>query len=455
MAIQNSPMRAQKKLLGKIILGLFALLLTFGTAGQAQPAHAQSNASEPSKQDKLVHYSLYYENFKNEDYKAALNDLRWMLEHAPTFPNNDDRNIRRAIEAYAEIGMAAEDPEIQQAYLDTAFTMLDTAPDRLQEHGLEVDAYEWTMRKGRFVQQYGDAMKGELKDPIQYYEQAFEMAPEKIQPYFIDQILQRYAENNSQTKALEFMDEVEAKRSEEEEVMKILDKYRGDIFDQNPAARIEYMEDQLEANPDNEQLMTELFELYTEQGYRNKAKELSSKILETDPSFEIYRKIARMRLDDGNARQAFNLYQEAMKSTDAKPTAQDYYNMGVAQRELGNFAQARNQFRKALEIKSDFGQAYIAIGDLYAQAVSDCGGSKMARNDKAVYWAAVDMYRRAKQVDSSVASTANSKINTYRQYFPNNEDIFYREDWQKGQSFRIDYGCYSWINESTTVRTAS
>ena len=450
MAIQNPLMSAQK-----ITLGLFALLLTLGTAVQTQPAHAQSNTSEPSKQDKLVHYSLYYENFKNEDYKAALSDLRWMLNHAPTFPNDDDRNFRRAIEAYAEIGMAAEDPKVQRAYLDSAFTMLETAPDRLQKLGLEVDAYEWTMRKGRFVQQYGDAMQGEQKDPIEFYEQAFEMAPEKIQPYYIDRILQKYADNNSQQKALEFMDEVEAQRSDEDEVMKILEKYRSDIFDQNPAARIEYLESQLEANPTDEQLMTDLFELYTQQGYRDKAKQLSSKILDTNPSFEIYRKIARMRLDDGNAQQAFNLYQTAMENADAKPTAQDYYNMGVAQRQMGNPAQARNYFREALDVKSDFGQAYIAIGDLYARAVSECGGSKMARNDKAVYWAAVDMYRRAKQVDSSVASTANSKINTYRQYFPTSEDVFYREDWEEGASFRIDYGCYSWINASTTVRTAS
>jgi hypothetical protein len=79
----------------------------------------------------------------------------------------------------------------------------------------------------------------------------------------------------------------------------------------------------------------------------------------------------------------------------------------------------------------------------------------MSRRDKAVYWLAVDMYRRAKQVDSSVTSTANSKINTYRKYFPTNEDIFFIDEWEKGSSVRIDYGCYSWIGESTTVRAAS
>ncbi|NBC85192.1 MAG: hypothetical protein GVY25_03275, partial [Bacteroidetes bacterium] len=58
----------------------------------------------------------------------------------------------------------------------------------------------------------------------------------------------------------------------------------------------------------------------------------------------------------------------------------------------------------------------------------------------------------AKQVDSNLASTANNNIQTYRRYMPTQEDIFYVDEWEVGQSIRIDYGCYSWINESTTVR---
>jgi hypothetical protein len=119
---------------------------------------------------------------------------------------------------------------------------------------------------------------------------------------------------------------------------------------------------------------------------------------------------------------------------------------------MNNPQRAREYFRKAINQDSGFGRAYIAIGDLYAQAVSDCGGSKMTRNDRAVYWLVVDMYQRAKQADSSVASTANSKISTYRQYFPTAEDIFYKDEWIEGESLRIDFGCYSWINQTTTVR---
>lgn len=450
MATQNLPMCAQK-----ITLGLFALLLTIVTAAPLQSAEAQSSASEPSKQDKYVHYSLYYENYKNEDYRAALSDLRWMLEHAPAFPNNTKKNFERAVDVYAGIGMAAEDPEVQQAYLDSAFTMLDTAPERLQELGMEVDPYKWTMKKGRFVQQYGEQMPAVKEKPEEYYHRAFELAPSKMQAYYIDRILKNYMERQEQSEALNFIEQCETSVGDNQEIMQVVNRYRQQIFGRNPQARIEFLEKTLAENPDDAQVMGDLFELYLNQGQRSKASELSAQLLQTSPSLDVYRKIAEMRLDDGRAQEAFKLYQKAESEADAPLTAQDHFNMGEAQEQMGNFAQARRHYRKAIELDAGFGQAYVAIGDLYVQAVSDCGGSKMSRGDKAVYWLAVDMYRRAKSVDETLASTANSKINTYRQYFPSSDDIFFRDDMEMGRSFRIDYGCYSWINEVTTVRKAS
>lgn len=440
-----------------VLTGLVTLLLALGTV-QAQPALAQSKNSEPSKQEKLTHYSLYYENFKNENYASALADLRWMLDHAPVFvpntPKGDDRHFRRAVETYTELAEAAESAEKKKAYLDTAYTMINTAPENLKKLGAEYDKYEWVMRKGRFLQQYGEVM-GIDESPTKYYREAFNMAPKKVQPYYINQTLKEFTEQGKQQEALKYMDTVESKRSDDKEVMKILQSYREDIFGRNPAARIEFLEKKLKASPDDASLMAELFELYMNQGQRDKAEKLSQRLLDTNPSFSVYQQIAKMRLEDGRAQEAFNLYQKAMEAPDAKPSAQAYYNMGVAQRQMGSFPKARSYFRKALEVDPKYGKAYISIGDLYARAVAECGGSKMKRNDRAVYWLAVDMYQKAKQVDPSVASTANSKIQTYRKYFPTAEDLFYREDWEAGQPFRIDYGCYSWINATTTVRKPS
>jgi len=439
----------------KLPVGLLAAYLLLALVG-TQPAEAQSNAdSEPTKREVLTHYSLYFEDFKNEDYTSALPNLRWMLDNAPAEPNNDDRNFRRAVELYSALAEDAESESDTQAYLDTAYTLMNDAPSRLNDLGADYSEFSWTMRKGRFLQQYGEQMPDVNDDPVTYYREAFNIAPDQMQAYYIDRILTTYLENGDQQKALSFMDEVEAELSDDTEVMDVVSQYREQIFGRNPQARIEFLETKLEETPNDPQVMGDLFALYMQQGQREKATQLSDQLLQMNPSLEIYRQIAEMRLDDGEAQRAFELYQTAESSTDAPLTAQDYFNMGEAQQQMGNFRQARSYYRQAIEQDQSFGDAYVAIGDLYTQAVSQCGGSEMGRGDKAVYWLAVDMYQQAKSADPSVASTANSKINTYRKYFPSAEDIFYRDDMEQGQSFRVDYGCYSWINETTTVRQAS
>lgn len=435
-------------LLGVLCVGLLAAVTS--------PV-AQAQDSEPSAQDMALHYSLYYEDFKNENYEGARDDLMWILENAPGFPKgkkNDDRNYERVVDLYAGLAGQASSENARVAYLDTAATYLADAPSMMDENGINYNPYQWELEKGRFLQQYGSDVASRhegLQDITTHYTRAFEMAPAEINAYYINQIIEAYRDNSEQNKLLAFLNEVESHRSDDQEVMQIVSNTRQEIFGRNPQARINFLESQLEKNPEDGEVMAQLFEGYVDQGNIQAAAQLADRLMATEPSADIVRQVAKMRLEDGQAEAAFETYQQA-EEQGAELTEMDYYNMGIAQQRMGSFSQAREFFQQALDVKEDFGQAYIAIGDLYARAVSECGGSEMKRNDKAVYWLAVDTYQRAKQVDSSVEATANSKINNYSQYYPNQEDIFYRDDWTEGESFRIDYGCYSWINRSTVVR---
>jgi plasmid stability protein len=127
-----------------------------------------------------------------------------------------------------------------------------------------------------------------------------------------------------------------------------------------------------------------------------------------------------------------------------------HYNMGLMYQEMGQLQNARTQARRALQFDANFGPAYMLIGDVYVTAVQNQGS--LERRDRAVYWLALDYYERARDVDPSVASRANANIRTYRAYMPTGEDIFYELDWTVGEVFSINYGPYSWINETTRVR---
>jgi len=437
--------------------GLLAIFLGLVLSPRAATAQSDSGDAEVTQQQKGVHYSLYYENFKNENYASARSDLKWILANAPGFPKGDDRNYERAVELYSGLAAQASDEKKQAAYLDTAMTYLTSAKARMDQAGLDYSEYDWEMEKGLFLQKHGDKISEKpdgLKSFTAHYRKAFDLKPKEINPYYINQVMKGLTEEGDQEAVLAFADKVEAHRGDDAEAMKIVDQARSNIFGRNPQARINYLEGQLEKNPKDPEIMASLFDALVKQGNIQRASKIAERLMKTNPPASIVRQVAKMRLDNGRPKAAFKTYQQA-ESAGANLTAQDMFNMGTAQQRMGNLSKARTFYRKALNTKSDFGQAYIAIGDLYAKAVSQCGGSKMARNDKAVYWLAVDMYQKAKQVDSSVASTANSKIQTYRKYFPNQEDIFYRDDWEAGQRFTINYGCYSWINETTTVRQAS
>jgi tetratricopeptide (TPR) repeat protein len=448
-------MSSDSRLLSPLVL-VAGLLLGGLLLPATLPQSVRAQESSPTQQDKAMHYSLYYESFKNDDFKAARSDLAWILENAPGFPKGDDRNFRRQYKLYAGLAKAASDDAQRRAYADSAAALLATAPQKMDGLGLSYDAYKWELYRGRFLQQYGSVLSerpDSLTTATAHYQNAFELAPSQIDPYYIRQVVQNHLDSNRQDEALSFMNAVESKRGDDPKVQKIVASARKDIFGKNPQAQVTYLEEQYEAHPDSAEIMLSLFDAYVEQGNISEASALAPKLMKTNPPAETVREIAQMRLDDGRPQEALQAYDRAAKQG-ATLKAEDHVHRGRAHKQMGNFSEARTAYRTAIEMDPSYAEAYVGIGDLYTQAVSECSQGELGRKDKAVYWAAVDQYEQAIEADSSIASVANNKIQSYRKVFPTKEDIFYREDWTQGGRFTIDDGCYSWINETTTVRPA-
>jgi hypothetical protein len=116
---------------------------------------------------------------------------------------------------------------------------------------------------------------------------------------------------------------------------------------------------------------------------------------------------------------------------------------------MGRLSRARTHYRQAAQVNPDFGEAYVAIGDLYVTAISSCGSFE--REDRAVYWLVTDYYERAVRVKPELASTVRQKISSYQSVYPDQEMLFFK-NWNVGDKYTVDYGCYSWIGETTTVK---
>lgn len=173
----------------------------------------------------------------------------------------------------------------------------------------------------------------------------------------------------------------------------------------------------------------------------------SEKLYALDPSPEAAFNMARLFMKRDEFNKAKEYYQNAIAAeTDKELLAKYYYELAAFTfAKEANYQQARTYARKALENNPNDGESLILIGDIYAHYSKNYGKDEF--DHLSIYWLAVDYYEKAKRVDPEVFAKANSRINTYRVYFPDKETLFFG-GYQDGQV--ITYG--SWINETSRVR---
>lgn len=206
---------------------------------------------------------------------------------------------------------------------------------------------------------------------------------------------------------------------------------------------------EIAANPNDAEKLTKILKLLEIRNCSEKDfyLEVSEALYKAQPSAESAYALAKAFKGKGQYSKAYSYFE---KSADGLSSADDkaeaYYNLALLSLNNKQLSTSRNYARKALDIKPNMGKAYIIIGDAYASSSAACTEDKLG--GKSVFWAAVDKYQRAKQVDPSVEETANEKINKFSAYFPDQETAFFNGI-NDGTSFTV--GC--WIGESTIVRT--
>ena len=116
--------------------------------------------------------------------------------------------------------------------------------------------------------------------------------------------------------------------------------------------------------------------------------------------------------------------------------------------EARKYAQASISTLSGLGINKGQGRCYIIIGMAYAASRPYGNDAKGAILNKTVYWAAVDKFVKAKQVDPSVEATANEYISSYSRYYPTKEERFDLPNEFSGSTFYVG----DWIGETTAIR---
>lgn len=436
------------------LLSAFALLALLA-AGSVPTAAAQTTAEiecSDDENERRIHYSLYYESYKAGDYASALPEIQWMLACAPAFggPTPDDRNVRRAVEIYDSLAVRAEDPELQEEYLDEALDLLEEAPSMLADAGVEASEYDWAIRKGRFIQSHPELLADEQDEVSALYLRAFELQPDSISDYYINYIAaarttEANEENTPEAKA-------SARDFLTDELMPHVDDaaYIEGLMDTlitTPREQYEYLSRKFGEDPgslSDEDLNT-LYRLNQNPELNDPALKtaVAEVLVERDPTPSLLQTLAAGAAADENYDQALSLYERALEIAEDDGTRRDvYYNIATMKYQQGQLATASNYAREALDIDSDHGPSLLLIGNAIASSVR--GGDVRAR---AAYWCAIDYFSRASN-DPQVSSQARSAIGTYSRYTPTSEEYFFL-GWKPGQSVSASYG---WGSCSTSVR---
>lgn len=172
----------------------------------------------------------------------------------------------------------------------------------------------------------------------------------------------------------------------------------------------------------------------------------SIKLYELEPSPESAYNIGIKLFKDGKNSEAAKYFEQATTSENIDRVYRAYRNLAYCYLNMRSLSKSREAARKAAAADPTAGEPYIIIGLAYAAAASDLGG---VFEGKDAYWAAVDKFAKAKQLDESVAGRATDLIRSYSQHFPSTETIFFN-DYAEGQSYTVG----GWINETTTIRAA-
>ena len=204
----------------------------------------------------------------------------------------------------------------------------------------------------------------------------------------------------------------------------------------------------LEAHPDSLPVLKEIssilnkmectdIELYTK---------VAEAIYQKAPDGEAAYGLAVTFLQKKEVEKAEQYFKEAAeKSEDTEVKSKAYLRLAHLSLTKKNYQQTKRHALEVLKLTPTNGKAYIYIGQAYAYAAPSYSTEDFFQ--RTVYWAAVDKFTKAKQVDPSVAEEANKLIKSFSDHFPDKGEAFFRSI-NSGASVKIE----SWINETTTAR---
>lgn len=398
---------------------------------------------------------LYTESYKNKQYLDAYTPWKEVLKSCPA----SSKNIYiRGVVILKSRYNATKVVEERNAIVDELMNLYDM---RILYYG---EAAKVTAMKASDM----EALKGNtgLKEYYPLYAEAMRLGATELEPAMIDKFFAatiRYVTaGNADTTlivdnydlATDALDKMLA-AAKDSATQNAIYTMTGNVEARfSPFATCEELVNiytkKFKANPEDVDLLKKITNILRKKGCMKTDLffQATEKLHSLEPSPNTAYLMGQMCYNKDKFSQAVDYLNEALKSAE---DAEDIYKMnillGLSYAGANSYSAARNAYRRAADANPNKGEPYRLIAQLYAgstRSIDDGLGGKTA------YWAAVDMARRAINVDSSPENVeaAQRLINSYSGHFPKQDDAFMM-DLIDGAGYTVK----GWIGESTVVRT--
>lgn len=410
--------------------------------------------------------SLYNEYYKQGNYSSALPHWKKVYNK---YPKSTLNLYIHGANMYEKMIEEAATPEEKDKYINELMKLYDKRIKYFNEKGFVLGrkATAWLKYK---LQNDKDQENGNLTETLK---KGYDWLTESVQERGTESELPVLVLLMQTTRSLYMLEEVPKEtvvknydtcnstmktmleKKEDEKVAEDVSKvqaYIDDIFGTSGAADCEalisILTPQYEQNKDDVDFIKGMLRrLGNAQCDESQLfSEATERLYELEPSAEAAFNMARRYLKRNDDEKVKKYYLQAIEQeTDKGLLAKYYYEYAlfIFAREQ-NLQEARSYARRALDAKPDYCEAYMLIGDIYVATSSSFGEDDFEKNT--VFWVAVDYYERARSYPDC-AVQASQKASTYRDYFPNKEEAFFRS-LQEGQTYKVE----GWINENTKVR---
>jgi len=418
----------------KLFLTLIGVCLT--TAAFAQEINWPEDTAQAQ-----TNWVLFTDGVRAKTYSEALEPFRWLLEEAPDLTLN---LYIQGEKLFKGLIANTSDPAKLAEYQRQLLAMYD---QRIQHFSDEAKVMN---RKAYTAYQYYRDQPEKYAELLEIFEQAFRVSQEKFSSAslvaYMD-VMRRYRQADgselSDEEVLRRYDQLsQMLKPDAKEKQELLDKLLiatialdcatiqqkfGDPFLQDTtqldqAKKVIALALAHDCSSDAPYFLTALKAVYRQ-----------------EPSVGTAKTLAKLYEAKMNSQAAEHYWQQAIELTpEGKEQAELWYALAQHYQRNNRKPQARKAAREALRQDASLAEAYKLIGDLYFSSFEECKKGELVTQDRAVYWAAYEMYKRAGRSDL---------MQQTEQQFPTMEQIF-QEGLSEDKTTQVD----CWVNEEVTVR---